>query len=272
MSNLTIQNTNGDGIRVTAGTLTVGAGVVSTGSNQDGIRITGGAANINNPSGAQTLFSNNAQHGIEVSTFGSVSVTGTPGAPIPQNSGTVVVNQNTQAGIRINQTPGSFGLATNNINGLVSWANTNYGFRLFAGSLVKVRNSVFLGNGAYGVLVSGADVASGDDTSTLDLGKAGDPGKNWLQTPLGALGTNASGGLCVALANCTTVGCLNGMLSITANVSAEGNEMVSSVGNMQVDCSTSTSAITKGTCGGMRSDGINAATNVTTTVDVAGCM
>jgi len=207
-----------------------------------------------------------------VSTFGSVSVTGTPGAPIPQNSGTVVVNQNTQAGIRINQTPGSFGLATNNINGLVSWANTNYGFRLFAGSLVKVRNSVFLGNGAYGVLVSGADVASGDDTSTLDLGKAGDPGKNWLQTPLGALGTNASGGLCVALANCTTVGCLNGMLSITANVSAEGNEMVSSVGNMQVDCSTSTSAITKGTCGGMRSDGINAATNVTTTVDVAGCM
>jgi hypothetical protein len=53
---------------------------------------------------------------------------------------------------------------------------------LFAGSLVKVRNSVFLGNGAYGVLVSGADVASGDDTSTLDLGKAGDPGMNWLQT------------------------------------------------------------------------------------------
>ena len=48
--------------------------------------------------------------------------------------------------------------------------------------------------------------------------------------------------------------------------------MVSATGNLQVDCSTSTSAITKGTCGGLRSDGINAATNITTTVDVAGCM
>jgi hypothetical protein len=62
------------------------------------------------------------------------------------------------------------------------------------------------------------------------------------------------------------------MLSITANVSAEGNEMVSSVGNMQVDCSTSTSAITKGTCGGMRSDGITPPRTSRTTVDVAGCM
>ena len=43
------------------------------------------------------------------------------------------------------------GLVTNNINGLVSWANTNYGARLFGGSLIKVRNSVLLTNGADGV-------------------------------------------------------------------------------------------------------------------------
>ncbi len=48
--------------------------------------------------------------------------------------------------------------------------------------------------------------------------------------------------------------------------------MVSAVGNAQVDCSASTAAITKGTCGGQRSDGINVATGITTTVDVAGCM
>ena len=270
VSNLTIQNTNNDGIRVTAGTLTVGAGVVVSGSNQDGIRITGGAANVNNPSGTQTLFTGNAQHGIEVSGLGSVSITGTPGTPIPSNSGTIVTSGNTTAGIRINQTPGGAGLVTNNINGLVAWGNTNYGMRLFGGSLVKVRNSILLGNFQYGVIVGGANVASGDDVTKLDLGKAGDPGKNWIQTPVGATGANANGGLCVGLANCTGA-CLGGMGTITENVSAEGNEMVSTV-NAQVDCSVSTATITKGGCGAQRSDGINAATNVTTTVDVAGCM
>ncbi|HEY6475606.1 MAG TPA: hypothetical protein VI456_03440, partial [Polyangia bacterium] len=270
ISNLTIQNTNNDCIRVTAGTLTVSAGVVATGSNQDGIHITGGAANINNPSGAQTLFSSNAQHGIEVGALGSVSVTGTPGSPVPSASGTVLAYQNTQAGIRINQTPAGVGLVTNSINGLVSWANTNYGARLFGGSLVKVRNSVLLGNGADGVRVSGANVASGDDVSKIDLGAAADPGKNWLQVPLGSAGLNSNTGLCVALANCTGA-CLGGAGSIAANVSAEGNEMVSSVGNAQVDCSSATTIISKGACNTRNSDGTAAATNVVTTVDIAGC-
>jgi hypothetical protein len=271
ISNLTIQNTNNDGIRVTAGTLTVGAGLVVSGSNQDGIHITGGAANINNPSGAQTLFTNNAQHGIEVGTLGSVSITGTPGSPVPSNSGTVVANFNTTAGIRINQTPGGVGLVTNSINGLVSWGNTNYGMRLFGGSLVKVRNSILLGNGQYGVIVgSGANSIAGNDLSKLDMGKPTDAGKNYIQTPLGALGTNSSGGLCVALTNCTGA-CLSGG-ALTESMSAEGNFMVSAVGNTELDCSTSTAAITKGTCGGHVSDGINTATGITTTVDVAGCM
>src|SRR6185312_4321202 len=110
----------------------------------------------------------------------------------------------------------------------------------------------------------------GNDLSSLDLGKPSDPGKNYLQTPLGALGTNASGGLCVALGACSGACLVGGPL--TENLSSEGNFMVSAVGNAQVDCSTSTSAITKGTCGGLRSDGINPATGITTTVDVAGCM
>ena len=268
LSNLTIQNTLGDGIRVTAGTLTVGAGVVVSGSSADGIHITGGAANINNPSGTQTLFTGNASHGIEVGTLGSVSITGTPGS-VPSDSGTVVANFNTTAGIRINQTPGGAGLVTNSINGLVSWGNTNYGMRLFGGSLVKVRNSIFLGNVQYGIIVgSGANSIAGNDLSKLDLGKPSDPGKNYFQTPVGALGVNSSGGLCVALTNCTAP-CMG---PLTENVSAEGNFMVSAAGNTQLDCSTSTAAISKGTCGGQRSDGINAATGIATTVDVAGCM
>ncbi|MFL5305526.1 MAG: hypothetical protein ACJ8F1_09940 [Polyangia bacterium] len=271
VSNVTVQNTSSDGIRVTAGTLTVGAGVVVTGSNADGIRISGGAANINNPSGTQTLFANNASHGIEVSGTGSVSVTGTPGTPVPSNAGTVVCTGNTTAGIRINQTPGAAGLVTNSINGLVSWQNSNYGMRLFGGSKVKVRNSQFLGNTQYGVIVgSGTNTPEGNDLSGLDLGSAGDPGKNYVQVPLGAAGLNASGGLCVALTACTGA-CITGG-PLTENLSAQGNFMVSATGNLQVDCSSSTSAITKGTCGGLRSDGINAAAAITTTVDIAGCM
>jgi hypothetical protein len=271
ISNLTIKNTSSDGIRVTAGTLTIGAGVTVTGSNADGLHITGGAANINNASGAETLFSGNALNGIEVGTLGSVSVTGTPGSPIPSDAGTVVCSQNTQAGLLINQTPGTAGLASNSINGLVSWGNTNYGARLYGGSVVKMRNSLMLANGVYGVLVSGANSTAGEDTSQLDLGVAGDPGKNWLQTPLGSgsLGTNGTAGLCVALANCTFPTC---PVRVTENVSAEGNQMVSSAGTTQVDCSTSTSTISKGACSGMNSEGITAAGRVTTTVDIAGCM
>ncbi len=270
VSNLTIQNTNGDGIRVAAGTLTVGGGVTVTGSNNDGIHITGGVANINNPSGAQTLFSNNAQHGIEVGTLGSVNVVGTPASP-PSASGTVLAYQNTQAGIRINQTPGGVGLITNSINGLVTWANTNYGMRLFGGSLVKVRNSVMLGNGQYGVLVSsGANTVAGNDTSNIDLGKvaATDPGKNYLQSPLGA-SNNSQAGLCVNLTACTA-GCLAGG-PLTETISAEGNEMVSNTGNLQVDCSTATTVITKGNCASQHSDGIAVAAGITTIVDIAGC-
>jgi len=48
--------------------------------------------------------------------------------------------------------------------------------------------------------------------------------------------------------------------------------MVTSAGNTQVDCSTSTATISKGTCSARHSEGIAAAFNVTTTIDVAGCM
>ncbi|HVT08784.1 MAG TPA: hypothetical protein VHO67_15105, partial [Polyangia bacterium] len=275
VSNVTIQNTNQYGIRVTNGTLTVGGGVVVTGSNLDGFLISGGAANVNNPSGTQTSFNNNGSYGIEVTGTGSVSISGTPGTPVPTNAGTVVVSGNTNGGIRIAQTAGASGLVTNVINGLVAWGNGNAstgtsadGMRLTGGSKVKVRNSLLLGNYRYALVVSsGANSAAGNDLSGLDIGSPGDPGKNYMQVPLGASGQNASGGLCVALTACTGT-CIG---PLTANLSAEGNFMVST-GGVQVDCSTSTATITKGACGSLRSDGINAAANITTTVDVAGCM
>jgi hypothetical protein len=279
VSNVTVQNTNGDGIRVNTGILNIGSGVVVKGSNQDGLRIQGtiaggavtlaGVANISVPAGqTQTSFSGNLSHGIEVSTGGSVNVVGVPGAPVPSANGTVMVTGNSVAGLFIRQTSGTTGLLASNINGLVSWANLTYGSRIFAGSNVKARNSIFLGNAQYGVLVStNANTTAGNNLSTIDLGTASDMGHNYLQTPLGALGTNASGGLCVALTNCT--GACPGPL--TEILRARGNFMVST-GNAAVDCSTSTSLITKGICGGQRSSGVNVATNITTTIDFATCM
>ena len=51
-----------------------------------------------------------------------------------------------------------------------------------------------------------ANTVAGNDLSILDLGTTTDVGHNYLQTPLGALGTNASGGLCVAMNNYTGPG------------------------------------------------------------------
>ena len=205
-----------------------------------------------------------------MSGLGSVNITGTAGDALPSNSGTVVASGNTTAGIRINQTPGGAGLVTNSISGLVSWGNTNYGMRLFGGSLVKVRNSVLLGNLQYGVIVGGANgvgrrrhLQRSTSARPATRGRTGSRPRSARPAPTR---TAAS----ASLSRTASGACLAGG-PLTENLSAEGNEMVSTV-NAQVDCSTSTATVTKGACGAQRSDGINAAMNVTTTVDVAGCM
>ena len=273
LSSLAIQNTGGHAINVTSGNLTIGAGVVVTGAgiptaSRDGLLVSGGIASIVVPAGqAQTSFNNNTLHGIEVSGLGSVNVTGVVGAPVPSNNGTVIVSSNTTAGLRINQTVGAANLPTNTITGLVAWANGNYGARIFGGSKVKIRKSVFGASGADGILVSNDTSANGtaalrNDLTGIDLGTSGttpDPGLNYLQTPLGALGTNLTAGLCVGMAA--------GIGPLTLN--AAGNYLVST-GAAQVNCSTTAATITKaGTCtghnslGGMTAAGGNPATVVT---------
>jgi hypothetical protein len=282
VSNVTIQNSNGDGIRVSTGVLNIGPGVVVTGSAADGLRVLGtiaagavtvaGVANIAVPAGqTPTTFSGNASHGIEVTTGGSVNVTGAPSAPIPSSNGTVVVTNNTAAGLRINQTAGTTGLATSTIDGLVAWGNTNYGARLFTGSLVKVRNSIFLANTQYGVLVSTgtAGTAAGQDVTKLDLGTVGSFGKNYLQTPVGALGTNFSGGICLGLSAYTGAGMLTEVLPAAGNFMVSGT--ATTVGTTEVDCSMSTATISRGTCGGLRSAGVNAAALITASIDFSNC-
>ena len=176
-----------------------------------------------------------------------------------------------QVNTAINQTAGTTGLATSTIDGLVAWGNTNYGARLFTGSLVKVRNSVLLDNTQYGVLVSTgtAGTAAGQDVSKLDLGTVGSFGKNYLQTPQGALGTNFSGGICLGLSAYTGAGMLTEVLPAAGNFMVSGT--ATTVGTTEVDCSMSTATISRGTCGGLRSAGVNAAALITASIDFSNC-
>jgi hypothetical protein len=269
LSNVTIQNTGGHAINVTGGTLNIGAGVVVTSAGtpavtRDGLLVSGGIANVTVPAGqAQTSFSNNTLHGIEVSGLGSVNVTGVAGAPIPSNNGTVIAANNTTAGLRINQTVGAANLALSTITGLVAWANNNYGARLFGGSKVKIRSSVFGANAIDGILVSNSGgTAAGNDLTAINLGAVGDPGLNYLQTPLGALGTNLTAGLCVGMSG--------GMGALTLN--AAGNELVSTAG-AQVNCSTTAATVTKAaTCTTHNSiGGATAAAGTTVTIALSLC-
>jgi hypothetical protein len=84
------------------------------------------------------------------------------------------------------------------ISGLVAFGNTNgFGFGFAAGSNVKLRNSVALGNQTYGVLVSAGLF---ENITQIDLGTAvdagGTAGGNIFQDALG-LGNNGAAGICL---------------------------------------------------------------------------
>jgi len=240
ISNVTIKNTNGDGIRVNAGTVTIGAGVVQSASNNDGLRVSGGTANVNNASGAQTSFQGNLQHGIETSGNGTVTITATLGSPVPSANGTVLLAYNTLAGLRVG--PNAFGAGgtagLNDINGVVSWGNTNRDMIVVAGSKVRLRNSV-LGAGPEGVRIisntGGSDAAN--DISQVDFGTAISFGHNYIQRPNGQLGFHTSAGICVVLAGGHPA----------QNLFAAGNFMTTT-GNpgTQLDCSTGAGTVAVG--------------------------
>jgi hypothetical protein len=262
ISNVTIINTNGHGIRVNGGTLNIGAGVVVSGTNGDGLFVNGGVANVNNPSGSQTLFTANTQHGIEVAATGSVNITGTPASPVPSNGGTVVVSFNTTAGLRILQTPGAAGLLTSNINGVVSWGNSNRDLITFGGTKLKVRNSVFGGAPVAIYIGNNGNTAAGNDLTGMDFGTPAAFGKNYIQMPNGSLGFHSAAGVCVVMA--ANQG--------TLNVNAAGNFMTTA-GNpgTQLNCSTAGGTVSTGTCANRNAFGVTAAAGTTITRDLSMC-
>ncbi|HEY5091618.1 MAG TPA: hypothetical protein VIK30_16680, partial [Polyangia bacterium] len=259
ISYVTVQNTGGNGIAVSNGTLNLGQGVTVTGAGtalkrRDGLNVAGGTVNINVAAGkAPTAFNNNTQHGIYVTGAAVVNILGVPVSPA-NGQGTVVANGNFFAGLRVFEAPGTAGLSS--VNGLVTWTNAQNGLRLSGGSKIKIRNGVFLDNGLNGVYIAFYDgTAAGNDLSGIDLGNAGDPGRNQLQAALGS-GPNLAG-LCIGMAA--------GQGTLT--LGAEGN-----IFSGPTDCTGSNATIVRSpVCGGDVDLGVVAAAGTGVTVDLATC-
>jgi hypothetical protein len=185
-------------------------------------------------------FVNNTGVGIAVTERGGVTIHGTAAYPVASGAdeGTVIVKGNTGGGIAISQcisdltkyknpanpnapvlTTGTGNCAatlgglteappTNTIDGAAVWGHTTQqtsGLTVSAGSEVKLRNSVVLGNAYAGVLVENGPAGGPAnsyrvfDLSTIDLGKAADAGKNLLQVGWG-VGAPLNGGAGIAVA------------------------------------------------------------------------
>ena len=246
---------------MTNGTLSIGAGVAATkagtgGKRRDGLNVAGGTVNIAVGAGqAPTTFNGNSQHGIYVTGSGVVNILGLPViTPAPNGQGTVQANANYFAGLRIFESPGA--APASRIDGLVAWQNAQNGVRLYGGARVALRDGVFLGNGLNGVLITSYDVsAAGNDPSQIDLGQAGDPGRNQIQAATGANPNLA--GLCVSMSG--------GMGAL--GLAAEGNVFAG-----PTDCTGGPTAIVRASvCGGGVDLGVIPAGGTSVTADVALC-
>ena len=134
-------------------------------------------------------------------------------------TGTIIVRSNRGrghfgAGVSIEQAAAS--TRVHDLRGIVVWAhNEGPGLLIRGGARVKLRNSVLLANKTNGVLVSpGTDPAASNDLFRIDLGVAGDFGRNHLQALATATTTtNGGAGLCIERV----------MSTQTLNVRARGN-------------------------------------------------
>ena len=197
ISNLTIQNTRGDGISVTAGTLNIGAGVVVTSAgnaaaSSDGLTSGRRQSNITNASGTQTLFTEQRR----LRHRGAAARVGEHHrhATVPRATATAPSCQLQHAWPASASTrrPARAGLVTNNITGLVAGETQRRDAALRRlegqGAEQRVRRS-----GRYGVLVvqtAAATAAAATMSSKIDLGKAGSSGQQLPADADGALGLN----------------------------------------------------------------------------------
>lgn len=204
IDHVTVRNMTGAGISVQqAGVLKIKDGVVSTGngrtvSSSQGLLVRDTAtAIIDVPSGDQTSFNNNDGDGITVTSSATLFINGAPGT-LGSGNGTVVANGNTDFGlsfVQSNPAPAT----TSNINGLVVWGTTpGSAVEIGAGSNIRIRNSYFIGNDEFGIVVRTANAQN--DTTKIDLGTdtGADAGRNVLQAAVG-FNPNSGAGICLLI-------------------------------------------------------------------------
>jgi hypothetical protein len=227
LTNVTVQNMGYDGIDVTGGTLTIGAGVSSTHNVSDGILIRGSAKAVVtvNTRDAVVSFSNN-DYGIAIKDTGSLTVGGTLNPAVTASS-------NTHSGLFIEQTPssGSSAPPANVISNFAAISNAITGIHVYAGSSLKLRTSALQGNSENGIWVETytSGVTKSDDLSNIDLGTTSDNGGNTLQYSTGSQ-PNGGAGICLAL-------------------TAAANQTLNAAGNKfeAANCATTADTLTKGT-------------------------
>jgi hypothetical protein len=238
VKNATIAGFAGPGIGVHgAPTLALGPGVtVQDNGYGDGAKTPAGivitdtsSVVIDLPLGteAPVLVTKNHFGGLSTSKNALVTITGKPGATL--GTGTVVFSQSLGGpGIEISTT--ATGLTGSTLNGVVAYKNAGSGIRTYPDAALKVRNSVALGNGLFGVRVE-VDAAATGTGAGLDFGKAGDYGLNVLQDPVTA---NKGAGICLVVETGASLG--------NIAVAAQGNNFGPSK-----DCSMMASSLSKNT-------------------------
>jgi hypothetical protein len=217
-------------------TINAGTNVHDSGGNGEpcGVHLAGGAhAVIAGDATAPIQFNNNLGDGILVEGAASITLTGTPGTGA---TGTVLAFGNQRDGIRITQVVGG-AAPLNSITGLVAASNAEDGLRIFAGSTVAVRGSVFLTNAAAGIDIEngGTGATATSNVSAIDLGTASSAGKNVIQST----GTNA-----------------NTLAGLAYNIAQGKSQTLNAIGNIwvddaaaSVDCSMTAGTLTEGAGG-----------------------
>ena len=196
IQNVTVQGTRDHAIQVAAGQVQLGPGVLATRAGVDnerrsGLHITGGSVQITGAAQRPAIFEANTGAGISVLQAGGLEVDGT--VVNGQLDGTVVVRRNAAqgaqpAGIYIEQNAAANAVI---LEGLVVFGHANTaGIKVRGGSKLKLRGSLVLNNGT-GILLSG--IAGNQDFSGVDLGRAGDGGRNVLQSAVAAVRNDAGG-------------------------------------------------------------------------------
>ena len=299
LSYITVTNTGGDGILVTSGTATLGAGISVTDAGANGINISDGTATINaglsvigantngikiSGTGAATIgagvsVTNSGATGLDISGSGTAAITVTTAT-----AASTVFDHNTLYGIAVAGTgvltiTGAIPTSGTAVRTVSAKNNTgsNVYFTSTAAAVSAIKNFYSYGSGEDGMQIA---VGSKVQVRHSVFRKNAGDGIHIV----GATGSLASIDLGTDATSATDAGNNELQSAVTANkntgagicvqLTGTGTPTLNARGNQfaNIDCTTSTGAITKNaTCASGIDLGITASAGLSVTVDSLGC-